>query len=811
MKGISSRCIVQREANDGAPGVKKLLRWSGMALAAMAIAVAVLVMLIRLELRQSLPLYAGELAIPGLHDSVIVERDALGVARIMSSGELDEARAIGFVHAQERFFQMDLFRRSAAGELAALVGESAIEVDRQRRIHQMRATAEKVLAGASDARRTLLEAYAEGVNAGLAALGARPWEYLLLRREPESWTAVDSVLVIAAMYFELDDELGAAAKNEAVARAALPAAFADFLYPSSTEWDAPVMGSPGPPAVIPAADVYDLRRLPAEVFRSAALTRSRPSIVDEATQPGSNSWALSGQRTANGAGLLANDPHLGLGVPSIWYRLVLEREGRTVAGLSLPGMPVVTLGSNGSIAWGMTNSYGEWTELIVLETDPSEPSRYRTPEGLRTIEEVASPIEIANGKTEAFRVQQTVFGPVAGRMPDGSPYVVHWVAHDVRAYALEFFDLANATTVDEALGIVQRSGAPLQNFLAADSRGNIGWTILGSMPSRARRDRVSRSSEGSAWNGWLEPEAYPVIVNPPGGAIWTANGRVVDGPMFTRIGGRDFALGMRAGRIRDLLAGVDAAEPADMLAIQLDDDAHVLDRWRSELLRLLADATDPVHVAVRNAVLDWGGHAAVDSVGYRLVREWRRLMLDRILFALSTGIRAQDPEWTYTGFKAEHWAWPIIRDEPPHLLDPGYVSWRAFKLGALDEHLRDELDVDSPEALARHTWGERNTISVHHVLSAAMPMLARWLDMPAIQLPGDTLMPRVQALEFGSSARFAVSPGSEAAGYLHMPGGQSGHPLSPYYGAGHEDWAAGRPTPFLAGESDATLRLVPRP
>lgn len=279
--------------------------------------------------------------------------------------------------------------------------------------------------------------------------------------------------------------------------------------------------------------------------------------------------------------------------------------------------------------------------------------------------------------------------------------------------------------------------------------------------------------------------------------------------MLAAVGDGGYLLGARARQIRDRLMAIEGATPADMLRVQLDDEALFLARWRDDLLALTDGAADPVHRAVREAVRTWGGHAAIDSVGYRLVREWRNVLIGRMLDALFVEVLDAAPSWRYIGARAEHWAWPLASEQPLHLLDPRFESWRAFKLAALDELLR-ELNVASPADLAERTWGDYNRARVRHPLSQAVPLLSGWLDMPATAQAGDTRMPRVQTPEFGASARFAVSPGDEINGYFHMPGGQSGHPRSPYYGAGHADWAAARPTPFLPGPAERTLTLLPR-
>ena len=788
--------------------MRRSLRIAGIAVLASIVLAAGAALWLRHTLRASLPDYNGTLPLAGLTETVTIERDDLGIVTVRAADRADEARALGFVHAQERFFQMDLLRRSAAGELAALVGPAAIATDRDRRIHQLRETAERVVREMPEAHRRLLEAYAEGVNAGLGALEARPFEYLLLRQKPASWSPVDSILVVSGMYFDLQQPNASFKQSELIARHVLPEAVADLLYPRFTPWDAPLVGEPGPPAAIPPPSVYDLARIDPDDLAASRIRATAEGVSRAAV--GSNNWAVGGDRTATGAAMLANDLHLGLRTPSIWFRAALVRGARRVTGATLPGLPAIVFGSNGHIAWGVTNSYGDWTDLVVLVPDPDNASRYLTPDGAATVAGIHSPIEVAGGETVDFEFETTPFGPVIGALPDGRRLAVRWVAHLPEGYALDYLDLADATDVAAAIRIAQTSGIPAQNFVVADRGGGIAWTIAGPIPRRRSNGHASLSFEGPAWDGWLAPGEYPAVVDPGDGLIWTANGRVVGGEMLAAIGDGSYDLGARAGQIRDRLRELgDSATVADMLAIQLDDEALFLERWREALLELLETESDPLLEAVRDAVRESGDRARPGSVGYRLVRGWRLYMIGQMTAALTAEVAAVDPGWSYLTQREEHWAWALFEAEPVHLLDPVHESWRAFKRDGLERYLRDALGVETAAELPARTWGELNTIRVRHPLGGALPFVSRWIDMPAAPLPGDTDMPRVQTPRFGASARFAVSPGDEASGYFHMPGGQSGHPLSPYYGAGHEDWALGRPTPFLPGELVDTLRLVP--
>jgi penicillin G amidase len=255
------------------------------------------------------------------------------------------------------------------------------------------------------------------------------------------------------------------------------------------------------------------------------------------------------------------------------------------------------------------------------------------------------------------------------------------------------------------------------------------------------------------------------------------------------------------------------ATPRDMLAVQLDDRALFLERWRALLSEVLTDAAvagSPQRAEARRLVATtWTGHASVDSVAFRIVRAFRSKLSAEVFDAITAPCQQADPDFRYGRVgQREGPLWSLVTDRPAHLLDPHYASWDEQFLAALDGVLADLARDGQP--LATKTWGRRNTAAIRHPLSLAVPQLASWLDMPADPLPGDDNMPRVQAPDMGPSERFAVSPGREESGYLHMPGGQSGHPLSPNYRDGHAAWVRGDPTPFLPGPAVHVLTLVPR-
>jgi penicillin amidase len=785
------------------------------------------------EMRASLPQLDGELVVGGLSAAVTIERDDLGIPTIRASNAIDLALANGFLHGQDRFFQMDLLRRRSAGELAELVGAAALDVDRQTRVHRFRARAEEMFARASPRGGAVMEAYSRGVNAGLGSLGAAPFEYLLLRVDPEPWRPEDSTLVLLTMFLDLQDENGTRESMLGVMQDVLPAELFEFLATRGTEWDAPLLGEPLATPPIPGPEIVDIRTM--EAWRGlreeeesdadrAAAARVRG---DDGVLPGSNNWAVAGRLSAHGGALLANDMHLGLGLPNIWYRARLiwvDDRGTTLEanGVTLPGTAGLVAGSNGHIAWGFTNSYLDWSDLVVVEVEPDDDDRYLTQDGPRELERYEEPLRVntcvsspfCSGVEEAetLEVRETIWGPIIDEDHRGRPRAIRWSAHDPEAVNMGLTRLVTARNVDEAVEFANRAGIPGQNCTVADADGRVAWTIMGKIPRRVGFDgRVPTSwADGSrGWRGWLEPAEYPRLVDPDGGRIWTANARVVDPAWFDRIGDGGYALGARARQIRDGLHEIDRAAEGDMLALQLDDRALFLDRWRELLLELLTDETvagDAGRDEFRRLVEEsWSGRASVESVSYRLVRAYRQFTYDRVFETLTVPCREADPDFSYLHRQGEGPLWTLLTERPPHLLHPDFETWEAWLLSLVDETV--DYYTEDGGTLAERTWGQRNNVRVSHPLSLAVPQLARWLDVPREPLPGSGHMPRVQGISSGASQRMVVSPGREDQALFHMPGGQSGHPLSPHYSDGHRAWADGTATPLLPGPAIHTLVL----
>lgn len=763
------------------------------------------------QLRSSRPQLDGTATLADLGAAVRVERDALGIPTIYAVNRTDAARALGYLHAQERFFQMDLLRRRAAGELAELVGPRAVPADQAVRIHGFRSVARAALAADTPAHHAVAEAYAAGVNAGLAALGAVPFEYIVLRTDPQPWRPEDSYLVIHAMALELQDSKGAYERSLTLVRDMYDPSVADFFAPLQTPVDAALDGSVEPLPPIPPPSRIDLRR--------RAVTSVATDAGFDPYPAGSNAFALAGSRTATGGALVAGDMHLRLGVPNTWYRASLIWDAGTggshrVTGFTLPGAPAVVAGSNGHLAWSFTDALVDTSDVVVVEPNIIDRSLYKR--GTENVEfgRRSEVIAVKGGDPVTLEVETTVWGPVIGLGEKNRPLALRWIMHEPGAANYNLMGLETATDIDAAIALAHTAGIPAQNIVVADGTGRIAWTVAGRLPKRVGytgRYPVAWTYGDRYWDGFLPPTDVPVIRIEADGMLWSANHRHVGGSGLETLGDGGFFGPARAGQIRDRLAPLTQAKPADLLAIQLDDEARSLTRWHRLLVQTLrpdVTAERPARAQMRTLVETWEGHAAVDSVSYRLVREFRRQVAALALDPVFAPCVARDEAFNWRRFRYEEPLWVLLTERPAHLLNPKFTRWEDLLVAAADAVMGDlEQRGEDP---ARATWGRANVVRIRHPLSPMFPAwLTGWLDLPVQSLPGDDDTPRWQSRNFGASQRMVVSPGREAEGIAHMPGGQSGHPLSPFYRAGHEAWVKGEPTPFLPGPPAHKLTLTP--
>lgn len=809
-------------------------RWLRLSALSLAGCLLVAALFVFVPLYRSLPDRGGRITFPGLADVSALQRDDHGRVTINAQTRRDVAKLLGFAHAQDRFYQMDLLRRTAAGELAELLGPSALPLDRALRRFHLRTVAQAALAQLPEPRREIIEDYALGVSAGLYELESPPIEYLLLGTKPERWQAEDTFLVMATVALLFQPPDGTAELSRALVRDTFDPATAAFLLSAADDFDATMESSPLTPPALPATPGNSaVSATPAALPPLSTAARPAPATdigsrlfaawsralrQDSDRRPGGNAFALQGMRGLQPVAILANDLHLPLGIPNFWYPAELAwrtdpRHIRILDGVTLPGFPFLFAGSNSGMAWGFTGSGADTSDLIALETDPDSPRRYRTPEGWRELETRTESIAVRDAAAPAsFTFDSTIWGPVVGTDQHGRPLVLRWTMADPAAYDLEWASFETLNSARAALAFAKSAGMPALNFFAADRDGAIGWTVAGRLPNRLGCDGSGPTSwaDGTArWDGWLTRDRYPQVYNPPSGKLWSADNRPLPPADLASLGETTYASGARAAQLRDRLAGLKEFTPEALLALQLDTRGRYLERWQQLLLATLdstATAGHPARAEYRSLADNWGGQAVPDSAGYRLVHEFRAGVLrsvDRLLF---DRCRAAFPDFDSAALPLDRIAYTLASQQPAGWHPEGTAGWRKLLLAAVDDTIASTANTGP---LATCTWGQRNQLALRHPLGGAVPLAGFFFDFAAKPVPGDPLVVRPDSPEFGASYRFVIQPGAEDRSLLLTPAGQSAHPLSPYYSDDHEIWLRGEPVPLQPGKVEDHMVFDP--
>lgn len=742
----------------------------------------IMIAAVYIGLNLSLPKLSGHYNSAHISNDIILERDGLGTAIISATSRKDIAYGLGFAHGQDRFFQMDLLRRNAAGELSEIFGSKALSVDKRHRFHQFRKRAETIVARMPIAQKMLLQAYANGVNAALAEQNLNSFEYLLTNSKPRSWVPADSLLVIFSMYLDLQGRT----PTRDMVLTQIEQLYGKDMLAFVTQ------NSPHQAALDGSLLPTDKFEIPNLSFKN--LMASKVASIEEDLDVGSNNWAVTGSLTTSGRGMLSDDMHLSFAVPIIWYRAQLNYKSQIgqvvkqnqVTGVSLPGTPAIVVGTNGQVAWGFTNAYIDTADWIVLDDG-------------QVISTEIELIELRDSAVE-FPIEISKYGPV--KRVNGQAYGLSWVAHHDYAVDMELMGLEAVDNVMQGLTLATEIGIPVQNMLLVDSQGNAGWKPAGAMPSRTNPSNKAQLPYQFQDAMWRENEAnFPQVVNPDFSRLWSANSRVMSAGESTRFGDGGYALGARAQQIRDRLFEAEGFNEQDFLTLQLDNEARFLIPWHQFLISLLS--TQPTRFAKDIQYLrDWQRCACADSVGYTLVRSFRNQLIDTSFSPIETGLNELNLSLSVVKRYLEPAIWQLIIEQPVDWLPVEFSSWDEFIISIYQDSVMALLAKHSNRAdLADLQWGEVNKLEIKHPFSRQLPLLSRFLDMPSQVGFGDTFMPAVQQSSFGASQRFIVQPGLEVSGIMMIPGGQSGHPLSDYYRSGFDDYANNVSTALLPGDT----------
>jgi penicillin amidase len=771
--------------------------------------------------RSTFPRSEGTVNVPGISAPVRILFDARGVPTIRASSVPDAMFGLGYVHARDRLWQMEFQRRVGAGRLAEILGEKLLPTDRFLRTVGFRRAAESAWQALEPPERQLLEAYARGVDAYRETSGARPIEFRLLRVDPGPWDPVDSLAWAKMMAWDLAgnarDEIRRARFAAVVGRTRadelLPVAASEPTILTDQEWrsaSGPVSRAAARPApVLPRAGPALWARLDRRLGGLDGLGFGGEDL-------GSNSWVLAGSRTTTGLPILANDPHLGLRAPSVWYVAALEAPGLSVAGATLPGIPGVIIGHNDRIAWGLTSIEPDVQDLFVEEVDPRDPGRYRHRGQWLRFGARQEVIRVRGAADVALTVRSSVHGPIVGDLYAGAenlgPAVaLRWTGLDPGdRTAAAFFRIETARDWRGFLEGARLLHGPPQNLLYADVEGHIGYTASGAMPVRPRGDGrwpVSGAGEDD-WTGTVPFDALPRVLDPARGYLVTANNRVVSGE-YPYSFGSNWAEPFRARRIAEMISARARLSPADALRMQLDHRSLEAD----ELLPLLLD-TAPAGAASRDALerlRRWDRVMAPDSIPASLYAAW---------FVALAKMPEDELGKVPRGSTRFRFVLDALRSNSAWCDDartPRRESCAEFRSASLREavgFLARRLGSDP----SGWRWERVHRAVFAHAVFDSVPVLRHLFDLesghggdPGTVDVGGFAQDGSFRMRDGASYRQVIDLSDLTRSAYVLPGGQSGNVFDRHYRDLLPDWRAGKLFSIRAEPSGAAIVLEPGP
>jgi penicillin amidase len=769
------------------------------------------------------------ISVSGLRDLVTVRRDERGIPYIEAKNDDDLYFAQGYVTASDRLWQMDLLRRTERGELAEVLGAGpnniALDQDKQHRTLGFAQVVEAEMKRVSPQSRAVLEAYARGVNAYIASLNPRtlPPEFQILQYQPKPWTPADSLLIGKVFAEGLSTTWRLDLMRAGLA--ALPADKRAGLMPETSPLDVLVVGN----------DTKDSKK--AAAVRSAvaispdtflALARDEAIANQGLARVGlyveglaaSNNWVVSGKHTASGKPLLANDPHLPAGAPSIWYLVHLSAPGLRVAGVSPPGGPGVVIGHNERIAWGMTNVGPDVQDVYEEKFDPDNPKRYLTPVGWRYVDVRHEEIKVRQGfadtatDTVALDVNMTRHGPIVFERA-GKRYALRWTALDPQLNTPDsVYEINRARDWKEFNAALRSFTAPTQNLVYADVKGHIGYHAAGVVPIRRSGDGsvpYDGSTDAGDWIGFIPLDKLPKLYDPPSGIIVTANQRIVgtDYPYFLT---HSWAQPYRARRILQLLNQTSKLTGDDFRRIQGDVYSIGNVAFAHETVKTLRPRLTPADAKLAE-VLDrfehWDGLVTPDSSTAAILHQMRVAFRSRILAAALGSDLVKSFQWSNFDTTIDR----VVAEQPKEWLPKEFTSY-ADLLRACHEDARAALTKQLGVDESKWTWGEMFKVRFQHPLSGA-PMIGLQFTIAPFPQSGSGGLAATVNVGPNVSMRLIADPSDWDKTQHGIALGESGLPKSPHWNDQLADWRAVTPRQFPFSEAAitkatvATLTLLP--
>ncbi len=824
------------------PSPRRWLRWLTWFAAALAVlvlfaAIAGVLWLYTAE-RAALPQMDGTLRVPALSAPVTVRRDALGTPHIDAATQDDLFAAQGYVTAQDRLWQMDMFRRHANGDLAEILGPSLIEHDRMQRVLGFGRQAQRIYASLPPADRRRLDDYARGVNAFIAqseATGRLPAEFRLLMYRPQPWTGVDSVSVGLMEVQELDMHAATKLDRWYVAAKLNNPKLESDLYPVGSWRDHPPTG----------VDPDLSRPQPAPLRRqdgsqddedsgaNSSAVRAAPSPIPEpspgAPEPhapmevqdglgrplcrgcsvGSNQWVIAGSHTASGKSLLSNDMHIRLTEPNIWYMAGLRAPGFDAAGVTLPGFPFIIAGHNEHVAWGFTDLMADVQDLYFEKLDGK--GNYLGQDGqwhpLSVDREV---IHVRAGRDVTVDVESTDHGPLVNSLVhEPRPIALKWNLYDPTLHAIPLYAMNVAENWAEFSAALADWCWPAQNLVYSDDQGHIAYHAIGKVPLRpARLMDLPIQDHAHEWQGYIPFADMPNALDPPSGFLATANSRVTTDKSPYPITD-EWIDPYRIERLYKLLDGRDGLTPKDMLSVQMDIYSEV-DQELGQRFAYAIDHSDGVDDRLRKAadlMRSWDGKLTVNSAAPSVVDQTRDALWPLILKP-KLGDLWTDYHWGESQFAEEQ----IVMNFDPAWLPIGYKDWNALLTEAVREGM---TNGKAPANIDNWMYGGWHVIDIEHPLAEFLPLVGRIANTGPLPMSGDTTTVKQVSPFVGPSQRFTMDWNNIDGSTENIVLGESSNVFSPYYRNQWNAWYSGTTfaLPFtpaaVTAQTTHTLRLEP--
>ena len=838
---------------DGRRGGRRWLRAIGLGtlclLLLLVLLLAIGVVWLRHATKAALPVLDGDVHVAALAAPVTVRRDEHGVPHIDAASLDDMFVAQGYVTAQDRLWQMDLYRRNADGELAEILGPSLVKRDIGQRVFGFRAIAQRIYNNLAPDDRRRVDAYARGVNLFINDHQDKlPPEFRVLMYRPRPWTGADSVSIGMMMVDMLDAHWDVKLARERIAATLNNAKLEADLYPVGSWRDRPPTGEvidlsqprpeapeisdeederteaqpgpapadPRPPVPLRAGVDVDAnnKRQPSLATTDLRELRTTLGLPDcDDCVPGSNNWVVAGKHTASGKPLLSNDMHLSLTEPNIWYMADLRAPGFHAAGVTLPGMPFVIAGHNDHVAWGFTALLADVQDLYVEKLDGK--GNFQARDGSWKPLQVDHEVIHIRGKSDvSIDVQSTEHGPLLNPMlaHESRPLALKWTLYDASLNTLPLYAMNTASNWAEFSTALSAWNWPTQNVVYCDDQGHIAYHAVGRVPLRPGGLQGKPIADAQhEWQGYISFDAMPAAFDPPSGFLATANSRVTtDKSPFPLT--LEWVAPYRAERIYKSLQGRDQLTPKDMLAVQTD----IYSELDQELAHRFAYAIDHTGADERlrraaDLMRSWDGRLTTDSAAASLVTQARAALLPLILKP-KLGDLWEDYRWAESSFAEEE----IIMHGSADWLPPAYKTWDAALADAVLKGMDKTWEhAAAPAEVSRWTYGSWHVIDIEHPLAGELPGLRRLTGTGAQPLSGDTTTVKQVGRTFGPSQRFTMDWSNVDGSTEDIVLGESGNPYSAYYRDQWNDYYGGTTfaLPFspaaVAAQTRHTLRLLP--